>query len=312
MVVAMCANPCVDRTVTIEQFTYGGMNRIQDIREDGSGKGVNVALACAQLGMEAACIGFMAVHRGETVTNRLKNGGCQVDFVPTDGSVRVNTKILDQTTGIVTELNESGNPVTAAQIRALIDTTLRWAAKCDYLVLTGSLPPGCSDDFYYTVLTLVRKVAPACHVVLDAEGPRFAKALQAKPFLIKPNRYELELLCGRALPTLEDIHTEAQRLVEEGVAIVLVSLGSEGAYITDERQSFFAPVVPVDVRSTVGAGDSMVGGMLLGLSQGWALEEAFRFGVAAATSSVTTVGTQLINVSAFREFIAKVETRRVP
>lgn len=312
MVVAMCANPCVDRMVTIDQFTYGGMNRIQDIREDGSGKGVNVALACAQLGMDAACIGYMAVHRGETVTNRLKNGGCQVDFVPTDGSVRVNTKILDQSTGVVTELNESGNPVTAAQVRALIDTTLRWAAKCDYLVLTGSLPPGCSDDFYYTVLTLVRKVAPECRVVLDAEGPRFAKALQAKPFLIKPNRYELELLCGRPLPTLEDIHTEARRLVDTGVAIVLVSLGGEGAYIADERQSFFAPVLPVEVRSTVGAGDSMVAGMLLGLSQGWALEEAFRFGVAAATSSVTTVGTQLINVAAFREYIPKVESRRVP
>lgn len=312
MVVAMCANPCVDRTVTIEQFAYGGMNRIQDIREDGSGKGVNVALACAQLGMDAACIGFMAVHRGETVTNRLLNGGCQVDFVPTDGSVRVNTKILDQATGTVTELNESGNPVTAAQVRSLLDTTLRWATKCDYLVLTGSLPPGCSDDFYYTVLTLVRKVAPDCRVVLDAEGAKFSKALQAQPYLIKPNRYELELLCGRELPTLEDIHAEAKRLVAGGVQIVLVSLGGEGAYIADERQSFFASAPPVEVRSTVGAGDSMVAGMLLGLSQGWALEEAFRFGVAAATSSVTTVGTQLINVPAFREYISKIETRRVP
>ncbi len=311
MVVAMCANPCVDRTVTIEQFAYGGMNRIQDIREDGSGKGVNVALACAQLGMDAACIGFMATHRGETVTNRLLNGGCQVDFVPTDGSVRVNTKILDQSTGTVTELNESGNPVNTAQVRALLDTTIRWATKCDYMVLTGSLPPGCSDDFYYTVLTLVNKVAPACHVVLDAEGAKFAKGLQAKPFMIKPNRYELELLCGRELPTAEDVHEEATRLVKGGVGIALVSLGADGAYVSDARQSYYAPALPVEVRSTVGAGDSMVAGMLLGLSQGWALEEAFRFGVAAATSSVTTVGTQLINVHAFREYISKIETQRM-
>ena len=311
MIGALCANPCVDRAVTIEKFTYGGMNRIQESREDGSGKGVNVALACAQLGMEAACIGFIATSRGELIINRLNNSGCQNEFVPTSGAVRVNTKVLDRSTGIITEINESGNAVTPAEIDCLMELVVRWATRCEYMVLTGSPPPGCPDDIYKNIILECRKAAPGCRMALDAEGVRFARGLEAKPFMVKPNRYELELLCGRELPAIQDIHEEAMKLIASGVELVLVSLGGDGAYVTDGNQAWCAPAPAVEVRSTVGAGDCMVAGMLLGLTQGWPMEEAFRFGMAAATSSVTTVGTQLIDVQAFKGFISQIEVRRV-
>lgn len=311
MIAAMCANPCVDRTVSIEKFTYGGMNRIRSSQDDGSGKGVNIALACAQLGMDSVCLGFMPGERNSLVLGRLAQGGCNSDFVPCNGAVRVNTKVLDQSTGVITELNESGPAVTGLEIEQLIRSAVQWAGRCGFLVLTGSTPPGCPADLYKTIIEVVRQQAPSCRIVLDAEGTRFAEGLKAVPYMVKPNRYELELLCGHKLETIDSIHTESQNLIAQGIGIVAVSMGGEGAYITDGKQAYWAPAMKVPVRSTVGAGDSMVAGMLLALEQGLPLGQVFRHGVAAASSSVTTVGTGLIDAPSFRQFLPLVDVRQV-
>lgn len=311
MIAAICANPCVDRTVTIEKFTYGGMNRIKEIREDGSGKGVNVALACIQIGLEAVCLGIMPEERRHLIQARLESGGCGTEFVACDGAVRVNTKVLDKSTGVVTELNESGPLVSPSQVEQLVESAVRWGARCGYIVLTGSTPPGCPADIYARIISEVRKTTPQCRIVLDAEGERFSKGLKAVPYMVKPNKYELELLCGRPIPTVQDIHDEAMKLIGLGVGLVAVSMGGDGAYITDGRQAYAAPALEVPVRSTVGAGDSMVAGMLLGLEHGLKLSDVFRYGMAAAASSVTTVGTGLIDCDLFNEYIPKIDIRQV-
>ena len=120
MITALCANPCVDRTVAIERFAYGGMNRILEERLDGSGKGVNVALASVQLGMEAACVGLLAEERGALIEDRLVAGRCQAEFVPVPGAVRVNMKVLDRSTGTITEINEAGAPVPPEAVDAML------------------------------------------------------------------------------------------------------------------------------------------------------------------------------------------------
>ena len=311
MITALCANPCVDNMVEIDRFAYGGMNRIRAARQDGSGKGVNVALVAAQLGMRSACVGFLARERGDLVLDRLRGQGCSAEFVRTPGAVRVNTKVLDRSSGVVTELNEAGVPVAADAVNALTQTVLCYGAQSDYFVLTGSLPPGCPVEYYRTLTERLKQSAPGCRVVLDAEGEKLAEGLKALPFMTKPNRYEMELLCGRELPAIEDVDAEAVKLARTGIAVVAVSLGGEGAYVTDGEHAWYAPAMPVQVRSTVGAGDSMVAGMLLGLSKGLELAEAFRYGVAAATSSVTTEGTLLVDAALFEEYIPKIEIRQV-
>lgn len=311
MITALCANPCVDRTVAIERFAYGGMNRILEERLDGSGKGVNVALASVQLGMEAACVGLLAEERGALIEDRLVAGRCQAEFVPVPGAVRVNMKVLDRSTGTITEINEAGAPVPPEAVDAMVALAVRWAARSSHIVLTGSTPPGCPIDIYRRVTEEIKRAAPACRVVLDAEGARMTEGLKALPHIIKPNRYELELLCGRELPTIEDVHAEAQRLLTAGIALVAVSLGGDGAYVSDGKQAFFAPAMNVPVRSTVGAGDSLVAGLLLAQEAGANLADAFRSAVAAATSSVTTEGTSLIDRALYQQFLPQVELRQV-
>jgi 1-phosphofructokinase len=311
MIASLCANPCVDRTMTIDSFTYGGMNRIKESRDEGCGKGVNVAVASAMIGVEAACIGFMPTAGNGLILERLKRNGCVSEFVSCPGAVRVNTKVLDKASGVVTELNESGQEVSPQDVQRLVEEVVRWGGKCRYIVLAGSTPPGCPPDLYRTIIAELKKAAPGCRAVLDADGARLAEGIKASPYLIKPNRYELETLCGRKLESLQEIHAEALKLASGGVGMIAVSLGGEGAYITDGKAAFHAPALKVDVKSTVGAGDSMLAGMLLGLETDRELEEVFRLGMAAAASSVTTEGTGLIDVKLFNEFIPKIEIKRV-
>lgn len=311
MIAAMCANPCVDRTAAVEKFTYGGMNRINEQRDDGSGKGVNVALACRQLNLESVCLGFMPAEGNAPILNRLRDSLCQTDFISCQGAVRVNLKLIDKSTGVITEINESGPAVNTRQQEQLLEASVRWAVRCGYLVLTGSLPPGCPVRYYRDVTTAVKQAAPRCRVVLDSEGDRFAEGLKAVPWMVKPNRFELELFCGRKLDTIQSIHAEALRIVDMGVSVVAVSMGGDGAYITDGREACWAPALSVPVKSATGAGDSMVAGLLYGLEAGLPMAEAFRHGMAAAASSVTTEGTGLIDVLRYSEYLNRIDIRRV-
>ena len=186
MITSISLNPSIDRTVTVDGLSVGGLNRVKSQTDVAAGKGVNVALAAAALGEESACIGFMYREGGSLFEQRLRAGGARSDFLWCDGAVRVNVKVFDRVKGEITELNSSGTPVTQAQLDEMTRLVARCARKADDLVLTGSLPPGCPADFYRTLAEVARK--ENCRVLLDADGDRLREGLKAKPFLIKPNR----------------------------------------------------------------------------------------------------------------------------
>ena len=190
----------------------------------------------------------------------------------------------------------------------MIEKVREYAGLSDIMVFTGSLPPGCPADFYKT---LIEATEGKCRCVLDAEGEKLTRGMEAKPFLIKPNQYELELRVGRKLDSVQDIKEAALECVAEGIGIVAVSMGGDGAFITDGRESLFAPVLDVDVRSTVGAGDSMVTGFLHGIALGEGLAGIFRRGVAAGTAAVTTEGTQLMTKETYESLLGRVVIERV-
>ena len=309
MITALCLNPCIDRTVEIAEFAYGGMNRILSSREDGSGKGVNVAIVTAKLGMRSQCVGFMYESNGHVITQRLEREGALGRFVHLPGAVRTNLKILDRSRGVITEVNESGAQVSVEQIEELTRLTLEYARASDYLVLTGSAPPGCPPGIYRDLIAALG--GSGCRCVLDAEGEKLTLGITGAPYMVKPNQYELELAVGRKLNSVTEIRDAALRFIEKGVALVVVSMGGEGALITDGEQSLYAPGMKIPVRSTVGAGDSMVSGILHGLTEGCELAETFRRGVACASASVMTEGTQLVDAAQYRALLSGVEMRRV-
>jgi len=159
----------------------------------------------------------------------------------------------------VTEFNEAGAPVAPGDLERLAEKVAGRAGKGGWLVLTGSLPPGCPKDFY---LRLIR-AAPGLNVALDAEGEALSRAIPGCPFLVKPNRRELEALAGRALGTLSEVRLAAMALIDRGVEMAVVSLGAEGALMAARGGCLYAPAARVEVRSTVGAGDAMVAGLVV-------------------------------------------------
>ena len=293
MITSVSLNPSIDRTLCVKDFTTGGLNRVLSQTDVAAGKGVNVALAAAALGADSECIGFMYREGGALFEKRLREGGVHSDFMWCEGAVRVNVKVFDQSRGEITELNSSGTPVTEQQLNEMTRLVQAHARKSDTLILSGSLPPACPVDYYRTLAEAAE--GENCRVLLDADGDRLCAGMKAKPFLIKPNRYELEMLTGRKLDSTDLLLDAAQDCIREGVGAVAVSMGGEGAIIVDGQSAFRVPGLKVEVKSTVAAGDSMIAGIAVGLSRGYPLEEAFRLGVAAATARCSTPPEEIIS-----------------
>ena len=309
MITAVSLNPSIDRTAEVERFTPGGLNRVLRQTDVAAGKGVNVALAAAALGERSACVGLMYREGGGLFERRLAGAGVEGEFAWREGAVRVNVKVFDRARGEITELNASGTPVDGALLGEVEALVRRRARGSDYLALTGSLPPGCPADFYRTLARIGAEAG--CRVILDADGERLRLGLETKPFLIKPNRYELELLTGRKLDTVDALLGAALECVRGGVGVAAVSMGGEGALITDGRIALRAPGVRVEVRSTVAAGDSMIAGLAAGFARGGSLEDAFRLGVAAATARCATPPEEGIDPEDVRAWAGRLRVERM-
>ena len=306
MITTICLNPALDRTVTVDTLVPGQVNRIRTSRTDVGGKGVNVAVVCRRLGLEAQVIGCAGIDGYAKLQAKARNERIGCDFHTVEGAIRVNTKVFPLDGSGVTELNEPGPTLTAEDLDVFFDLAAEKTEGSDYAVITGSLPPGCPAHIYRE---LIQTLKVPC--ILDVGGEPLRLGVEARPFLIKPNHHELAATVGRELHTLEDIRAAAQSFVDAGVRHVVVSLGKDGAMYVGEEGCFFAPEIPVEVKSTVGAGDALVGGILYGLIKYGSMREGFRAGAAAGTASVMTEGTQLIVPEDFRRLIPQVQMQEL-
>lgn len=309
MITSVSLNPSIDRTLTVESFTPGGLNRVVAKSDVAAGKGINVALTVSGLGLDSECVGFMYQDGGALFEKRLMLNSTPYDFIWCEGGVRTNIKVFDRSAGVITELNESGTTVGEEDLAKMVDLVVRHAEDSDYLILSGSMPAGCPEDYYRTLIRAVEGLG--CRCVLDAEGERLKYGLEARPFMIKPNRYELETMTGRALNGIGDIRDAALRYIDLGVEVVAVSLGADGALITDGSETLYAPRVNIEVKGTVGAGDAMVAALAAGFMADCDLEQCFRMGVACASTRCVTEGYKTIDKTVYKAFLDMVKIERV-
>ena len=309
MISALSLNPSIDRTLIVEDFTIGGLNRVKGQKDVAAGKGVNVALAAAVLGEEAECIGFMYSDGGAAFEKRLHENGAKSDFVWCEGAVRVNVKVFDAKKGEITEINQSGAAVNDDLLEKMNALVREHAKKADYMILSGSMPPACPADYYKTLGEIAAE--EGCRIMLDADGDRLREGIKAKPFLIKPNRYELELLTGKTLDSDAKLLAAANECIAQGVGVVAVSMGGEGALITDGKTAWRTPGLKVEVKSTVAAGDSMLAGIAAGLCKGMPLQDAFRLGVAAATARCATPPEEMISAETCQNLYEQIRMEKI-
>ena len=309
MITSVSLNPSIDRTLTVDRFTPGSLNRVALKTDVAAGKGINVALTVSGLGLDAECIGFMYQEGGTLFEKRLMMNSTPYEFIWCNGSVRTNIKVFDRESGVITELNESGMTVDDAALSKMIDMVVGHAENSDYLVLSGSVPPGCPQDYYRTLINAVEGLG--CRCILDADGDRLKYGLEARPFMIKPNRYELEMMTGTRLDSIDALKAAALHYIDQGVEVVAVSLGSGGALITNGDETLYAPRRNIEVMGTVGAGDAMVAGLAAGFMAEHDLEQTFRMGVACASTRCVTEGYKTIDRTVYKAFLEMVNIERV-
>ena len=307
MITGVCLNPSFDKTVEVDALALGEVNRIRSVRVDMGGKGVNVAVVARRLGLDALCIGCMGEPGAQHFTRLMDAEGLPHRFLTVPGAVRTNLKVVSRDGKGVTELNEPGAPLSGKAMEDFFALAKEEAARSEYVVLTGSLPPGCPDNTYGELI----RAMGGTRCILDAGGPVLRLGAEAGPFLLKPNLAELEQALGAQLRTLRAIRDAALIFLRKGASHVVVSMGAMGAMYVSEARTLYAPALRVEARSTVGAGDAMVGGMLLGLQKSGDMAQAFRYGIAAGAASVMTEGTQLIHPEDFERLVSQVKVQEV-
>ncbi|MBQ6400066.1 MAG: 1-phosphofructokinase [Clostridia bacterium] len=308
MITTICLNPSFDKTVEVDSLEIGQVNRTGEARVDLGGKGINVAVVARRLGLEVQCIGVMGENNAEELSRMMDAEGLNHHFITVPGYIRTNMKICSRDGKGVTELNEPGERLDGESLRRFTELAKEKTAGSDMVVLTGSLPPGCPEGTYRDLMQALE--GKKC--ILDTEGKELELgARAAKPFLIKPNLREMERTLGMELRTLRSIRDAAFLFLRLGVEHAVVSMGAMGAMYVSGRETLFAPALRVETKSTVGAGDAMIGGMLLGYHREGNMAKAFRYGIAAGAASVMTEGTQLIIPSDFEKLLAQVRVQEV-
>lgn len=289
MIITVTLNPAIDKTAAVDTLQPRALNRLASVQRDVGGKGINVSRVIAALGGESTACGFVAGSTGRSILAELKAAGITTDFLELDGETRTNLKLVEPD-GALTEINEPGPTATAGDLETLTARLEDYAAPGRWFVLAGSVCPGVPES-YYRDLTM-RLHARGARVVLDADGPLLRSGIEAVPDIIKPNGYELAQLFGLAAdPDNETITQLANRLVERGVKLVAVSMGGDGASFFSGDGAWHADALRVPVRSTVGAGDAMVGAITYGMAGGLPLPQVLALAMATSAAAVTTEGT---------------------
>lgn len=305
MIITVTMNPAIDKTIDIEQFEVGTLNRIQSSVLDVGGKGINVSKTINAIDGESIATGFVGGSTGDIIEKTLNSLGIKTDFVRVDGETRTNTKVFSKNYP-VTELNEQGSSISEEQLSSLVEKLENYANKDVLFVLAGSIPKGVPKDIYKTITLKVK--AKGSRVVLDADGDLFKASLCAIPNIIKPNREELAEYAGiKGKPSLEQIVKIAKEFIEMGIETVAVSMGKDGSVFINKEKTLQCKEVPVKVHSTVGAGDAMVAGIAYSTDKNFSLEEMITLSSATSTGAVTTIGTKPPTLELVNELKTKVE-----
>ena len=303
MIYTLTLNPAVDRELSVPAIAFGEVLRATAHRVDWGGKGFNVSRALRALGGESVALGFVGGFAGQMITAGLRELGIAVAFVEIAGETRTNVTVVDGERHL--KVNEAGPAVTAADEALLIDKIQALAKPGDWWVLSGSVPPGSSPDVYAKVIRIVQ--AAGAHALLDTSGAALAHGCAAGPFLAKPNAEEAAELTGRPVDSAEAARLAAGDLHARGVSRVVVSLGKRGAVLSDGRSAWHARPPQIVERNPVGAGDSMVAGLVWGLSQAMPIEHALRWAVASGALAASLGGTAFGSRAAVAELERLVE-----
>ena len=290
MIYTITFNPALDYITQVENFKIGEINRTKTETILPGGKGLNVSIVLKNLGIENTALGFVAGFTGEELIRKIESQDVKTDFVKVEkGMTRINIKISSMNEKKVEEtaLNGMGPQITENDIEALMEKIQKMSTK-DTVILAGSIPENIGKDIYEKICKKLNE--KEITFIVDSTQELLINVLKYKPFLIKPNKEELEETVNCKISTKKDIIEASKKLKGMGAQNVLVSLGNDGALLlTKDDKTYYSKAPKGQVVNTVGSGDSMVAGFLAGYYQTQDYEYALKTGVAAGSASAFSV-----------------------
>lgn len=304
MIITMTLNPALDKTVYIPDFAVDKVNRVQSIHLDPGGKGINVCKVVNALGGKSLAMGILGGGIGRYLKERLDELGVENDFLFIEGDTRTNLKVVDEKNKTYTDINEPGPTVDAAVLLALEEKLFARVGKGDIVVFAGGAPGGVPDDLLKAWTERCKELG--AYVYADLDGPLLTETVKATPYMVKPNDAELSRLLGRPMENTQDLISGALELAGRGIGLVVVSLGAKGAIFCRDGELLAAENLKVDVRSTVGAGDSMLAAFAWCQDAGLDWKEAVAWAMATANAKVTEEGSSPPSLAKVEELHSRV------
>ncbi|WP_422448956.1 1-phosphofructokinase [Thermoanaerobacterium sp. DL9XJH110] len=289
MILTVTLNTSIDKAYYVDDFKIGEVVRVKKAIYSAGGKGLNVSRVLSVLGEPVIATGFTGGCAGKFIENELDNSGISHRFVHIEGETRSCINIIDNYTGIQTELLEPGPAVNEKNIEDFISTYEELIESCDLITLSGSAPNGVEPKIYAKLIDMGKTHGKK--VILDTSGEYLKGGIEASPTLVKPNKKEAELLLNMTIENVEDAKLAAKKLLEMGVEISVISLGSKGAVLANGEDVLYAPAPRIKAVNTVSCGDAMIAGFAVALLRKYSIAEMLRLGVAVSAANAMTAET---------------------
>jgi 1-phosphofructokinase len=308
-------NPAIDQIVWMDHLRVDTVNRGKAIQFEPGGKGVNVALFLADYAshsaaeLEVAVTGFLGSENAQIFEQCFMDYGIADHFIRLPGQTRLSVKIVDEAAQQTTDINMPGLEPSLEAVEQLIETIHKLADDSDWFVLTGSLPPGLPADIYARMIEQLS--ARGRNVILDSSQAALCEGVRACPAIIKPNFVELQDLAGKEIAGQADLLAAVRPLIQSGIKLVVVSLGEQGALFAIPGTCLRAIPPRILIKSTVGAGDALVAGILCAQVQGLNLEDCARLATAFSVSVITRTARGLPNKNVIEDLASQVRVETI-
>ena len=303
MILTVTLNPSVDRRYTLNKFEKGNIYRTDNYQYTAGGKGLNVTKVINSLGADVLATGFLGGSIGDYIKKDLVKKGIDNDFVFIEEETRSCLAIISDA-GCQTEILESGPLISKVEIENFYKKYNELLDTVDIVCASGSLPVGMDIDTYKNLINLAKRKGKK--FLLDTSGDALKFGIEACPYLIKPNKEELEQLTGISILNQDKLIEAVKYLLNKHIEVVVISLGEEGALAFHHDNAYKINIPKVKVESSVGSGDSMIAGLAVGLQRRYDFKDILRLGAACGTANAMESETGKVDINNVNSILEKI------
>jgi tagatose 6-phosphate kinase len=309
MITCVNLNSSIDKLYIVKKLVPGTVMRVEEVSNTPGGKGLNVAKIISKLGEKVRVVGFYGGYSGKYLLSMMKQEKIQNSLTLVSGETRSCINIKEVSSDSQTEFLEPGPVITKKEIDEFLETFKDSIRQSDIVTISGSIPGGLPRDFYGHLISLSNEKGK--RVILDTSDVFLKKAMRYKPFMIKPNLKEMEMLTGQDLSCRELLLKNMRSIQKKGVNVPAVSLGKEGVFVQSGRNVWHGISPDIPLVNSVGCGDSMVAGFAVGFSRNYTIEDTISLGVAVSTANALVPQTGSFRDKDLKVLLKKVRVKKI-